>query len=43
MVHDAIGQHFGEPGYLAALDVNRDGVIDATDELAIVRNWGKSV
>jgi hypothetical protein len=43
LVHNAIGRQIGEPGYLAALDVNRDGVIDATDELAIVRNWGKSV
>jgi ELWxxDGT repeat protein len=43
MVHNSIGLHVGDAGYLAALDWNNDGVIDATDELAAVRNWGKSV
>ena len=43
MVHAALGLHVGDAGYLAALDSNNDGVIDATDELAAVRNWGKSV
>ena len=43
MVHAALGLHVGDAGYLAALDVNNDGVIDATDELAVVRNWGKAV
>jgi ELWxxDGT repeat protein len=43
MVHTALGRHSGDAGYLAALDSNNDGVIDATDELAAIRNWGKSV
>ena len=43
MVHQALGQTIGQPGYIAALDFNGNGVIDATDELAVVRNWGKSV
>jgi ELWxxDGT repeat protein len=43
MVHNAIGLHVGDAGYLAALDCNADGVIDSVDELAVVRNWGKSV
>jgi hypothetical protein len=32
-----------DPRFVAALDSNADGVIDATDELAAVRNWGKVV
>jgi ELWxxDGT repeat protein len=43
MVHNSIGLHVGDAGYLAALDSNNDGVIDSVDELAVVRNWGKSV
>lgn len=43
LVRGALGAVAGDPGYSAALDVNMDGVIDATDELAAVRNWGKSV
>jgi ELWxxDGT repeat protein len=43
LVHNGLGSHFGDAGYVAALDVNRDGVIDSIDELAVVRNWGKSV
>jgi hypothetical protein len=43
MVHQALGQKVGQPGYIAALDFNGDGVIDSADELAVVRNWGKSV
>jgi len=43
MVHEALGQRVGDAGYLLALDSNADGVIDSIDELAVVRNWGKSV
>ena len=43
MVHNSIGLRVGDAGYLVALDSNADGVIDATDELAAVRNWGKVV
>lgn len=42
MVRNSLGLHVGDAGYLVALDSNADGVIDATDELAAVRNWGKS-
>ncbi len=42
-VHISLGLRAGDPGYIAALDVNSDGVIDGVDELAVVRNWGKSV
>jgi FPC/CPF motif-containing protein YcgG len=43
MVRNALGANTGDPRYLAMLDVNMDGKIDAIDELAAVRNWGKSV
>ena len=43
MVHNSLGLRVGDAGYLVALDSNADGVIDAADELAAVRNWGKSV
>ena len=43
MVHNSIGLHIGDAGYLVALDWNNDGVIDSADELAAVQNWGKSV
>ena len=43
LVHALLGHHTGDPGFLSALDVNSDGVIDAIDELAVVRNWKKSV
>jgi hypothetical protein len=43
MVQDALGSTIGTSGYIAALDVNSDGVINETDILAVVRNWGKSL
>jgi hypothetical protein len=43
MVRNSLGLHVGDAGYLAALDVNADGAIDAADERAVIRNWGKSV
>ena len=43
LVKALLGQEEGDPGYRLDLDVNGDGKIDATDELAAVRNWGKAV
>lgn len=42
-VHALLGHHTGDTGFDPALDWNSDGVIDGVDELAAVRNWGKSV
>lgn len=42
-VQGLLGKQAGDPGFNAAYDVNSDGKIDATDELAAVRNWGKAV
>jgi ELWxxDGT repeat protein len=43
-VRNALGARVGnDDRYLAALDWNMDGVIDGVDELAAVRNWGKTV
>lgn len=43
-VRSALGAQVGnDDRYLASLDWNMDGVIDSTDELAAVRNWGKTV
>lgn len=43
VVRALLGQQVGDPGYRWDLDVNGDGRIDAADELAAVRNWGKAV
>ncbi len=43
LVKQLLGQQVGDPGYRWDLDVNGDGKIDAADELAAVRNWGKVV
>ena len=43
LVKQLLGQEVGDPGYRWDLDVNSDGKIDAADELAAVRNWGKVV
>lgn len=43
LVKQLLGQTVGSPGYRWDLDVNSDGKIDAADELAAVRNWGKGV
>ncbi|QEL15503.1 hypothetical protein [Limnoglobus roseus] len=43
MLHDALGSTAGTPRYDAAFDFNSDGVIDAADELQVVRRWLKTV
>jgi len=43
LVKSLLGQHEGDAGYRWDLDVNGDGVIDNTDELAAIRGWGKAV
>jgi ELWxxDGT repeat protein len=43
MAQDALGTTVGSPGYIAALDWNGNGVIDAADITAVVRNWGVSL
>jgi ELWxxDGT repeat protein len=43
LVKQLLGQEVGDPGYRWDLDVNADGRIDGTDELAAIRNWGKVV
>ena len=43
LVKQRLGQTVSSPGDRWDLDVNSDGKIDAADELAAIRNWGKAV
>lgn len=42
-IRQLLGRQTGDAGFNPALDVNGDGKIDAVDELAAVRNWGRAV
>ena len=43
MLHYDLGATVGTPTYDAAFDFNSDGVIDAADEVQVVRRWLKTV
>ena len=43
MLHERLGQTRGQMGYQAEFDFDGNGVIDAADELQVVRHWGRSV
>src|SRR5262249_6338807 len=39
-VTSALGQHLGDPGYIAGADTNQDGLIDATDVQVVAASFG---
>ena len=43
MLHERLGATRGQTRYMAEFDFDGDGVIGASDELAVVRHWGRSV